>query len=85
MAKVHPEVLVDDVPGRAVDEYMCHPADLAEGSGERLLLLLGVEAPVRRVRKELLRGFVAVADDPVAPGSGRRHLMPGPCFEARTE
>ena len=88
--QVHPEVPVDHVARGPVHEHLRHPADLRESTGEGLLLLLWVEAPVGRVRQELLRGLVAVADDPVAPdrgGSGgrRRHLRPRPCICSPTE
>jgi len=70
--QLDPEVAVDDVARRPVHEDLRHPADLGQRARESRLLLLGVEAPVGRVRQELLRGLVAVADDPVAPrGRGR--------------
>jgi hypothetical protein len=90
--QLHPEVAVDDVARRPVDDDLRHPADLRQGTGQGLLLLFRVEAPVGRVCQKLLRRFVAVADDPVAPGGAgrrgagfRRHLNPRPCIAARAE
>jgi len=88
--QLHPEVSVDDVPRRPVDEHLRHPAHLGERAGEGLLLLLRVEAPVGRVRQELRWRLVAVTDDPIAPGRARRarlrpHVRPRPCIVARTE
>ena len=68
--QLDPEMAVDDMPRRPVHEDLRHPTDLRQRTCEGLLLVLRVEAPVGRVRQELLRRFVAVADDPVAPGGG---------------
>jgi len=86
-----PQVTVDDVPGRPVDQHLGHPADLTEGTGQGALLLLGMRPPVPRVGHELGGRDVGVAHDPVAPGGGGsgerlgRHLRHRPCIVARTE
>ena len=84
--QLHPKVPVDHVARGPVHEHLCHPANLRQRARKGLLQLLGVQPPVGRVRQELLRGVVAMADDPVAPGDGRcRHLRHRPCIAARGE
>lgn len=58
---------VHDVPAALVHDDILHPADLIEDGRERLLLRLGVDAPVLRIRKELVGGSLAVAGDVVTP------------------
>jgi len=68
----HAGVAVDDEAGAPVDEDLLDPSDLVERAGERVLLRLGVDPPVRRVREQLVGPFLPGAGDPVAPGRSRR-------------
>ena len=54
-------------PGAPVDEDLLDPADRVERAGERVLLRLRVDPPVRRVGQELVGRLLAGAGDPVAP------------------
>ncbi len=85
--ELDPEVPVDDVPRRPVDQHLGDPADLTQGAGQRPLLLRRMAPPVAWVGDEFRRRDVGVAHDPIAPGDGRcrRHLKPRPCIVARTE
>ena len=71
--ELEPEMPVDDVARRAVDEDLGDPADLPEGAAQRPLLVVGVGPPVPRVRHERGRVDLRVPDDPVAPRQRRRH------------
>ena len=55
-----------------VDDDVLYPADLRQHPGERILLFLRMEAPVRGVGEEPPGRLFAVADDPVGP-CGRSH------------
>lgn len=44
--KLDPEVTVDDVAGRSVDEDLGYPAHFAEGTGQRSLLFRRMRPPV---------------------------------------
>ena len=67
----HPGMAVDDEAGAPVDEDLLDPADRVERAGERVLLRLRVDPPVRGVGQELVGRLLAGAGDPVAPGGGR--------------
>jgi len=67
-----PKVAVDDVTSPPVDDDVLDPTDLGQHPGERVLLRLRMEAPVRGVGEEPLGCLFAVADDPVGP-CGRGH------------
>ena len=68
----HPVIVVGAGP-----VGLCTAIDLAQ----RGLLLLRVAPPVGRVRHQLLRRRLAVADDPVPPRGG--HVAP--CIAVRAE
>ena len=57
------QVAIDDVAGALVDEDVLDPADLIEHPGECVLLGLRMDAEVRRVGEQLVRGFGAGPDD----------------------
>jgi hypothetical protein len=65
--QVNPEVAVDDVAGRPIDEDLRDPADLGEGAAEGRVLLRRVSPPVAWVRDELRGCHLGVADDPASP------------------
>ena len=48
-SKVDPQVAIDYVAGRAVDQNLSHPADLTEGTREGALLPGRMSPPVGRV------------------------------------
>jgi hypothetical protein len=60
-------VTVDDVAGRPVGQNLRHPADLSQSADERALLLRRMRPTVPRVRDQVSRWDVGVADDPIAP------------------
>ena len=60
-------VAVDDEARAPVDEDLLDPADRIERAGERVLLRLGVDPPVRRVGEELVGRLLTRVRDPVAP------------------
>ena len=64
-----PGVAVDDEAGAPVDEDLLDPADRVERAGERVLLRLRVDPPVRGVGQQLVGRLLAGAGDPVAPGA----------------
>jgi hypothetical protein len=82
-------VAVDDVAGRAVHHDLRHPADDVERADEGRPLLLGMRPPVGGVREELVRRFLAVTDDAVAPRRSFGRRRPGhqvrPCIVAPAE
>ena len=67
-----PGVAVDDAARPLVDEDLPDPANGIERPGQRVLLRLGMNAPVARVGEQLVRCLLAGPGDPVAPGGGRR-------------
>ena len=62
------QVTVDQVAAGAVDDHALHEADLVEYVAECLTLRGAVLAPVGGVGEQILRRFLAVADDAVGPG-----------------
>ena len=86
-----PGVAVDDEPRAPVDEDLLDPADRVERAGERVLLRLRVDPPVRGVREELVGRLLAGPGDPVAPARRRgratvigRPPIVRPCIVAPT-
>jgi hypothetical protein len=67
-----PQVAIDDVARRPIYGHFGNPAHLCQGSRQRCLLVSRMGPPVARVRDQVRRCGVAVADDPAAPG--RRSL-----------
>jgi len=74
-------VAVNDVIGPAVDQHLLHPAHDVERACQRLLLATRVNAPVCRVREELVGPLLAGTDDAVAPALVARSSAAPPVRE----
>ena len=66
------EVAVDDVSGARLTRTCCDPADLVEDAGQRLLLGLRMDAPVRRVGEQLVGCLRRRSRRCGSPTQGRR-------------
>ena len=71
-SELDPEMPVDDMAGRPVDQDLGDPADLGESTGQGSLLVGRVGAPVARVRDEVSWRNLGVVDDPGFASRARR-------------